>query len=125
MFRQIDLVTWRGHLAGNMAQQTCQGGYRLIRLVPELHGKQFLDVADWHAAAHHQSAIRFAYDIRRRGLSRVSALAHDLFHQVFHGGDAGYGSMLVDKPRQRMPLMAILAQQFRAILRFWYYETGL
>src|SRR5256886_5724174 len=70
MFHQIDLVTWRGYLAGNMAQQTCQGGDRLIRLVPELHAKQFLDVADWHAAAHHQPAIRFAYDIRCRGLSR-------------------------------------------------------
>ena len=39
MIRQVDLVTWRGHFAGNMAQQTCQCGYRLIRLVAKLHAK--------------------------------------------------------------------------------------
>src|SRR5882762_9432204 len=52
MIRQLGFVTWRGHFAGNMAQQTCKSGHRLIRLVAELHAKQFLDVADWHAAAH-------------------------------------------------------------------------
>jgi len=51
MVCQIDLVTWRGHFAGSVTQQTRQSGHRLIRLVAELHAKQFLDVADWQAAA--------------------------------------------------------------------------
>jgi len=107
-----------------MTQQTRQSGHRLIGLVAELHAKQFLDVADWHAAAHDQAAIQFTHDIRRRRLSCVSAFAHNLFHQIFHGRDARHRSMLVDNHRQRLSLLAHFAQQLRTNLRFRYEENG-
>src|SRR5260370_40591273 len=96
-----------------MTQQARESSDRLIRFVAELHFQQFLDVADGHAATHHEAAIRFTHHIRRRRLSIDSAFADNLFHQVFHGRDARHRSMLVDNHRQRLPLLPHFAQQLR------------
>src|SRR2546427_753695 len=118
MIRQIDLVARRRHFSRSMTQQTCERGYRFVRFVAELHAQQFFDVADGHAAAHDQTAVRFAHHIRRWRLSTVSAFADDLFHQVFHGRNARHSSMLIDDYCQRLPLLAHFTKQLRTNLRF-------
>src|SRR5207249_2598093 len=82
--------------AGNVTQQARQCGHGFVRLIAKLHAKQFLNVADGHAAAHDRATIRFANDVRRRWLSIVSSFADNLFHQVFDGCDARYRPVLVD-----------------------------
>src|SRR5713226_8617702 len=43
---QLDLVSGRRYLAGDMAQQTGQRGYRLIGLLAKMHAEKFLDGVD-------------------------------------------------------------------------------
>src|SRR5229473_1529606 len=121
---EIDLVSRCGNFAGRVAEQTSEGSHCLICFVAEFHAKQFLDVADGHAAAHHQTTICLAHHIRRRRPPIIQAFTDDFFHQVFDRRDACHGSVFVDDHSQRTALLTHLAQQFRANLGFRHKQNG-
>src|SRR5713101_3596937 len=93
MALQVNLVSRRRHLAGDVAQQTGQRSYRLVGLLAKMYAQKFLDCVDGQATAHDQSSVRLAHHVRCKRLPLVAAFTDNLFDEIFHGSDPRYRSM--------------------------------